>query len=198
MHNITFNNIKLPGITKSMNLDIGISNSGQKGKSIYGVPEGWCFNIDYITQVGNDYVLNMASSSKTYTIDYSFKSYDDGNPYYSGLRHYTSRNLKFKEMDDLTTELPYDEKLDYRWKLSILDGSNEYVDFYGKLICKDDRFGNNIIYYYDKDLSPEKASLVKIKDSFGQVIEFTFDGIEHKIKMPDKREAIYEFSNKKF
>ena len=137
---VTFNDIKLNGMSEDVGIDLGISNGGG-AKKILGLPLGWKFSIDYIdTKTPQKLYMN---GSQNYTIDSKFYSYDsEGEKYYSGLRYCTSKGIKFEDKK-AKIDLPYDTKLKYRYILSTSKGSHEYFDYNGKLICQDDRFGNH-------------------------------------------------------
>jgi hypothetical protein len=94
-------------------------------------------------------------------------------------------------------ELAYDKRK-YLYKLTMIDGSGRYFDGFGRLICVDDRFGNRILYYFDKENYIEDSRLVRINDSFGQDIHFSYTGDRQvkgaEITMPDLRKALCSFN----
>lgn len=186
---LNFNNIKLHGVTEDVALTLGLSNGGEK-QSVYALPAGWKLNIDYIDF--QEQKLYM-TGGKSYYIDYDFSTADG---YKSGLRYCTDHGTKFNSLGK-QTPLPYNSNLRYAYTLSLLNGSIKYFDASGKLICLADRFGNNIIYtYYNPDASPYDTALKNVRGSYGQDQDIGIDtqGTVVKITMPDKRTAIYDFS----
>ena len=190
---VTFNNIKLPGISGETGIELGISNGGTANK-IYGVPAGWKFSLDYIDTDGTGKVY--MNGNQNYIIDPEFCSYDSENQaYYSGLRYCTTKAIKF-EKKERETVLSYDSGVSYRYILSTNKGVNEYFDSCGKLICQDDRFGNHILYHYDTIIgdTPYTAKLSGITDSFGQYIKVDCSTSVITVTMPDKKTVVYDFS----
>ena len=189
---ITFNDIKLNGISEDVGIDLGISNSGSESK-IYGMPSGWKFSLDYIDIRSETLYMN---GSQNYTMD---KAYISKDGYKSGLRYCTSKAIKLEEE---AGSLPYKNKegelTAYRYKLSMKNGSSKYFDYNGKLLCQDDRFGNHIMYNYDKKgATPYNAILRSITDSFGQEIRIKSEDKVVTVTMPDERTVIYDVSDVK-
>ncbi len=177
--------INLPGIADEMDLSLGLSahDLAQGDRStIYGFPPGWKWDLDYV-DTKND-VLNLTGSASL-ALDSSWPS---------GLRYVKSGMFR---MERLPGELTYDKRA-YSYRLTMLDGSSRYFDKYGRLICIDDRFGNRILYYFEKDTFIEDSRLVRINDSYGQDIRISYTGDkvvkEAVITMPDERKASCSFN----
>jgi hypothetical protein len=185
---ITVTWIQLKGITEDMDLSLAMSRHdvAQTDDSfVYGLPKSWKWDIDYIEV--KDEVLCMTGSASL-KIDPSWKP--------SNLRYIKSKMLKMERFSGEGKGFKYDNRK-YSYRLSMLDGSNEYFDSFGRLICVDDRFENCILYYYDKDAGIENSRLTKIIDSFDQEINFRYSGglpaEEVIVTMPDGRKAECSF-----
>jgi YD repeat-containing protein len=190
---LNFNNIKLAGKSSAVNVDFGLSNSGVS-KSIYNLPVGWKFNVDHIDTDAINSRLHLNSGMNS-IIDPDFKSKDG---YASGLKYCTTKAISFKTV--ASTVLSYDTSLSYKYILTSNTGTHEYFDSFGKLICQDDRFRNNIIYSYqilDKasPFTVYNAELTSVKDSNGQIIKISSNGSaparQVTVTMPDGRTAVY-------
>ena len=176
---ITFSEINLEGMSEDVGIELGLSNSGEAGKLIYGMPKNWKLSLDYIGTNNGDKTLYL-NGSQNYAIDFAFKT---GDGYKSGLRYCTTRAIKFEQTPSGYT-------------LSTSKGTSEIFDSYGKLICLKDRFGNEVTYSYDDpNASPYNARLESITDSYGQKITFAYDQGSITATLPDGRSVCYDFSH---
>ncbi len=186
---VTITCIDLPGIVEEMDLNLNLSAgdtvSGDKS-SVYGFPAGFKWDLDYVD--AKNEILKLTGSASL-IIDPSWRP--------SGLRFVKSAMFKMEKLSGAGAELTYDKRK-YLYKLTMLDGSARYFDRFGRLICVDDRFGNRILFYYDRDDYIDNSKLVKINDSFGQDIGITYTGDRlvktAEITLPDGRKAICSFN----
>ncbi len=179
---------ELPGVTDEMDASLSLARHDVlpgDDSTVYKLPSGWKWDIDYV-DVKNK-ILNISGNANL-TIDPRWTP--------SGLRFIKNRMFKIEELS-AEAPLPYDKRK-YSYRFSMIDGSGRYFDRFGRLICSDDRFGNHILYYYDADDYIEKCGLLKIVDSYGQSIDFSYSGglpaKEVVITMPDKRTAVCSFN----
>lgn len=184
---ITLQVLKLSGVTSDMDIALSIKNSGINN-CIYNLPSGWSMDIPFVdTVAGKVY----PSPGENYIIDDTFESVEG---YKSGLRYYTSKDIKF------TQGYGTFQGTEYYYKLEKLDGTKRYFDFNGKYLGFEDRFGNYITLSYTqvnsgKDFTAYNAQLSQIRDSYGQTIKFSASGsaenwsITYTTTMPDGRTA---------
>jgi hypothetical protein len=177
--------VKLAGITEDMELNLGLSRHDVlpgADSTLYNLPSGWKWDLDYVDTKNEVLCL---SGSASLTIDSQWQP--------SGLRYVKSRMFRIETFQGA---LAYDKR-EYSYRFTMLNGSGRYFDRYGRLICVDDRFGNHILYRYDRDDYIENSSLAEIIDSYGQHINITYSGgqpaKEVVITMPDKRTASLNF-----
>lgn len=147
------------------------------GNSFLGLPLGWYYQFSFIykSQV-------HVNGQSAYYID---DSYD------SGLRYYNLKNLRFTND---TGVFPYDSSLQYTNVLQFLNGENQYFDTNGRLIGIDDRWGNHVIFYYNRSGDVYSSKISKIVNSYGKNI--TFMNFEQGIKItyPNGEQNSIEFT----
>lgn len=201
--NVNFDLITLAGINSDIGVNLGISG-GMKApqyseNSILGLPSNINYNIDYIK---NDMAGQSSStlrlhlgSGQCYVID---SEYSIDKNYYPGLRYFPNETIKFTQSPGTIPYKDGDEQPSYKYLLTKIDGSHEYFGENGKLLCRDDRFGNHIFYHYtivDQYQTPDVTNslLTEIVDSYGNSIKI--DNGTHvpisslTITMPDGRQA---------
>ncbi|WP_119342751.1 RHS repeat domain-containing protein [Facilibium subflavum] len=162
--------LSVPIVQMHGNLSLNLSINYQSDRSgNLGLPIGWRFNIDSISS--KEHVVNF--KGRNYLIDYGW---EDHTHYKSGLKYFNIHGYSFKEMPENTNfPLNYNDKRQYKYLITALDGSHEYFDSTGKLLAQDDRFGNYIQYYYTKPNVGAKNNYLKlICNSNGQNINFIY------------------------
>jgi hypothetical protein len=137
--------------------------------SMLGLPLGWMYHYTFVSK--SKVFINGQSS---YFID---GSYD------SGMRYYNLKNVTFREHRPALL-FPYGGNREYVNTLHFYNGDNQYIDEYGRLIGIDDRFGNNVSFWYDTDGNIYQSRLVKIVDSYGQETTFTYSADSIQITYP--------------
>ncbi|MHB9147528.1 MAG: hypothetical protein ACYC2U_03795, partial [Candidatus Amoebophilus sp.] len=142
-----------------------LGRSGTLGESILGLPLGWGYNFSFILK--SQVFIN---GKESYYIDSS---------YASGMRYYKLKNVTFKSFAG--KKFPYNPKLKYVNMLIFQNGDNQYFDKYGRLIGIDDRFGNHVLFHYNKNGNVYDSKLTKIIDAYGQ--EITFDYLSGEIRI---------------
>lgn len=164
------------GISEDMAISVNIIKSSSSN-SILNMTPGWKYDIDYI-DLSDTTNGRLYTGSGSYVIAPNFKSRDG---YQSGLLYVTNKSIKFEKMNS-TVPLSYDSSRSYLYLLSSQKGSNEYFDSYGKLICRDDRFGNHVLYNYSDAIhtgtsaSVYNVRLQNITDSYGYNVTFSDNG----------------------
>ena len=134
-----------------------------------GLPEGWAYSLDYMLP-GKSITYN----GTTHIID---PFWQDDSGYRSGLKYLNQHGVAF--VDDTSKTLPQSYRYPhyeyyYRYVLSFPDGSHDYFDAVGKLVARDDRFGNHIVYAYaNPNADVFHTVLVSIRDSLGQTFRLS-------------------------
>ncbi len=171
---IKINPPKLPGIL-GMDVDLSIQyaqSDAHSFKSVLGLPPGWFYKLSYI--VNNQ--LNLNGGAK-YFLDPEAKS---------GLQYYKLKDIQLISYGMFEfPKLPYDTSENYAFQLKYHNGKNQYFDAIGRLIAIDDKDGNHLLFYYDTpDQNIYNTKLVKIIDSFGQIITLTYPGNNIQVNYP--------------
>lgn len=160
--------ISQAGVNNSLNLNFNLIYSpGTSG--VLGLPQNWGFNINYVTFADN-IPVSLIYQGRNYIID---PTWQDETNYQSGLRYINNHGLKF---DIFPNEPPLPSKKGtYKYRLTAGDGSHDYFDATGKLVERDDRFGNLMSFHYNDPSNGVPNNLLsQITDSYGQVFSFNY------------------------
>lgn len=172
---IKINPPKIPGIL-GMDVDLSIQyaqSDAHSVKSVLGLPPGWFYKLSYIA----DNQLNLNGGAKY------FLSPETS----SGLQYYKLKDLQLISYGMFNyPKLPYDTSENYAYQLKFHNGKNQYFDANGRLIAVDDIDGNHLLFYYDtSDQNIYNTKLIKVIDSFGQIVTITYSGNNIQINYPN-------------
>lgn len=200
---LKFSCIALSGKSDDVNIDFSVTSGGEPGKKIYNFPAGCVPNLSYINTETEPKVLYIDGSQR-YVVEL------DTRKAASGLKYFKNYGvLKFEAPSD--AEKSSDPKLkapgwlggDYAYILTSLSkGTQQYFDYFGKLMGEGDRFGNHVRYAYEQlsdkqNFTAYNARLAKengIIDSYGQKIGFDYGSGAITVTAPDGRKAVVDFS----
>ncbi|KAK6523079.1 hypothetical protein TWF281_002502 [Arthrobotrys megalospora] len=169
--------ISLQGILSSINLDLTLTYS-VRTPGYLGLPTNWGFEISYL--IPNQ---SLTYHGKTYIIN---PNWSDSTGYQSGLQYLNNWGISLQFVGP--TPLPNDEG-EYSWKLKTTEGSLYFYDELGRLVLHQDVYGNGISYYYVDMNGPSTTMLERIKDSWGNIVIFTYDFGVITITAPDQTPA---------
>ena len=155
------------------------------GKSVYGAPAGWGFNLPFIARYpdptyGMLCYFNGAGGVQTLDPFYSSKhSSGDILDFYSGLYGYNFLDQRLKYYPDGKT-IQYSNIIQgpvsftYAYSLQEADGENLYFDKYGKITARSNRYGQYVRYNYCYDFGTAlETSISSITDVYGNSIAMT-------------------------
>lgn len=169
--------IDLIGVKKTVSLRVAVRYSHGVSAS-FGLPQNWSFDIPFLSPN-----KTLTTSGQTYAIDFNWS---DQAGWSSGLRYVNNHGIKLT-FEGSPVPLPSGQPGHYEWSYRTSDGSVSYFDGVGKLLEFDDLHGNYIYYtYFDSIATPSTALLESITDSWGQVVQFEYQGLnEIVIQSPD-------------
>ncbi|MBQ4835438.1 RHS repeat-associated core domain-containing protein [Pseudoalteromonas luteoviolacea] len=177
-----------PLLVSSVKMDINLGviyhqGSSRKHNSLFGLPNGWTFNLSYIHS--NEIVIN---GTESYQLSHSSRS---------GMLYYEKENLELKYFNQGEFPvLPYDKSQNYAYILKFYDGHNQYFDEYGKLICYDDKYMNHQLFYYDINTSITDSKLIKVIGTEKQTAALSFNKGEIRISYLSNAKNRIQFSYK--
>lgn len=144
-----------------------------------GLPLGWSYHFSFIADS-----RVFINGQQSYYID---------SQYESGMRYYNLKGTVF-EQHGAPIAFPYDKSLSYVDTLSFYNGDIQYFDPYGRLVGMEDRFGNHVIFYYNKSADVYSSKITKIINSFGQAITFTYSSTGITIAYPQSTQNNITFT----
>lgn len=198
-------NVSLPGIVPDMGVDLAITFTRvldlEHPQQLLGLAYGWSFNIPYVGVEKGVRTLYLGGEG-SYALDSAWKSVGVDGDYFPGLRYYNLRDRKMTVLEEFAkVPCKNDASYEYVYLHSQMTGTNQYFDRSGLLLCIEDRFDNEVVFYYDRPfqpVTPQNAKLSRIVDTYGQEIIFDYEDEEgektafiQRIVMPDEREINY-------
>ena len=154
-----FTDISIPGIN-GHNFVLKSRYDQNNSHNRFGLGKGWSFNLTYIK---NNYIY--FSNGEVYPIQLS-------NP--AVLEYYKAKDKKiswFTKYKGIRTRS--------KFKVEYLNGTIEYIDHAGNMICVEDRFGNRIQFAYNA------SKIYGIIDSYGNKIMFKYRYGNITVNLPD-------------
>lgn len=178
--------ISLSGINSGINLNLNlVYMPGSVG--VLGLPSGWAFDLSYMLSNAS-----LTSRGKNYILD---PNWADQYGYQSGLRYINDHSIKFETIIP-SQPLPSGEGT-YSYRMTYGDGTHDYFDAVGKLVEHDDRFGNYIQYSYTDAINGVAGNYLQtIKDSYAQIITFSYSANAILISLPNGAQTTINFSDR--